>query len=227
MTDPEKRQVLQMLDSGKINADQALTLIHALGEEEVDDGNAPEDAAESVSAGFASETNGVVDIAPNREPGQEEPSTPILDPELESQMKKARSLWGIATGIGVVLTVAGAIGLYSAVLNNGVGFWFFLASLPFFIGVFVIALAITNRGKRWLYVDVQPNKANSPKRIVISVPLSLLTWVIAFSGNITSNIGKGALQPILDALEDPAQRENPLLVHIDGSNGEKVTVFIA
>jgi hypothetical protein len=227
MTDPEKRQVLQMLDSGKINADQALTLIHALGEEEVDDGNAPMGATESVPAGFTGEANGVVDIAPDLDHQQAEPSTPILDPELESQMKKARSLWGIATGIGVVLTVAGAIGLYSAVLSNGVGFWFFLASLPFFIGVFIIALAITNRGKRWLYVDVQPNKANSPKRIVISVPLSLITWAIAFFGNITSNIGKGALQPILDALEDPAQRENPLLVHIDGSNGEKVTVFIA
>lgn len=222
MTDPEKRQVLEMLDAGKINADQALTLIHALGEED--------ETAEEINRMDLQETApanlDVVDLVPG-EPVGDAQGSPKLESELEDQMSKARSLWWYGAVLGVILTVAGAFGLYSAVRNSGIGFWFFLASLPFFIGVLIIALAIANRGKRWLYVDVQPNQADSPKRIVISVPISLVTWGMSFVGALTPAVGNGVLQPILEVLENPGQDADPVLVHVNGNSGEKVTVFIA
>ena len=204
MTENERQHILRMVGSGKISADEALTLMNALDLDE----------HEPV-------------VAEDADTGQEHGNhIPLADPELEQHMNTARGLWKWATVLGVVMTILSAYGLYKAYIENGLGFWFVVALLPLMAGVAVLALAVGSRGKRWIYVDVEQAEKSGPRRIMLAMPASVVGAMLGFGVGI-AGLPAHVTETLKQATQTDAQPNNPLLVKVDGDDGERVTIFIA
>lgn len=220
MIDSERQQVLKMIEDGKISPEQGLALMQALEELPV---------AESVEPALQ------VEPAPAPSAAQEPVSTPRAEPltrveersnpEFDHKLKQFRGLWVIPLWAGIGLTVLGAWWMFAALQSSGMGFWFFLACLPFLIGVLLTVLAFSSRVSRWIYINVQQRPGESPQHIVMAFPLTLATWVlqlVRFSPGLREN---GAGEDILRAVAESTRSGEPLFVDVNEA-GEHVQVYI-
>src|SRR5690242_18253746 len=107
MTDNERQQVLKMIEEGKISAAEGLKLMQALDEDTA---------------------NEQVEVVQNAA-GQDR-TTAGSDPEFDRKINRFRKLWMIPVWVGVLVTVAAAYWMYSAVQSSGLGFWFYCSWLP-------------------------------------------------------------------------------------------------
>src|SRR5512141_801189 len=113
MSSEERKKILQMVQDGKISADQAASLMRAL-EEDADTAEAEVEAL-ATGSGIGGERSDA--------------------PEFEEVKARARRFIMIPLWIGVFLTVFSAWGIYSVQQNAGVNFWFFCLMVPLLLGV--------------------------------------------------------------------------------------------
>ncbi|MCX6078006.1 MAG: hypothetical protein NTW32_00575 [Chloroflexi bacterium] len=214
MTDSERQQILKMIDDGKISAEQGLILMQALDE-------APEDEADltDLPADELIPAVGQPQIAAN-------PAGPKTDPEFDRKVNRFRSLWTIPLWLGVAITVMGAYWMYAALQVSGLGFWFFFAWLPFLFGVLLSGLAFSSRTSRWIYINVKQKPGQSPQRIVLIFPLSLVSWVLQFVKSSVPDGDRGPVNEIMDALFASTLSSEPLMVDVDDEDGQHVQVYI-
>jgi hypothetical protein len=213
MTDSEREQILKMIEDGKITAEQGLTLMQALGEEPEDE-SAPELPAGDEVPSFITE------------PGGEAEGEKKTDPEFDRKVNRFRSLWTIPLWIGVAITVAGAYWMYASMQAAGFGFWFYCSWLPFLLGVLVVALAFSSRTSRWIYVNVKQKPGETPQRIVIAFPLSLVSWLMMFAKGKMAEHDRGAMDEIIGAVFNSTKSTEPLMVDVQEEDGEHVQVYI-
>ena len=103
MSSEEKRQILKMVEDGKITADEAMKLIKAL--EQDAENTEPEMEVYQAAPGSGSE------------PGDA--------PEFEEVKQRARRFAMIPLWIGVGFTVLFASLMYYSIQSSGFGFWFY------------------------------------------------------------------------------------------------------
>ncbi|MBI5298542.1 MAG: hypothetical protein HY869_23965 [Chloroflexi bacterium] len=213
MSSEERRQILQMVEAGRISAEEALTLIKELEQES--DGAEPE--AYETEAGAGAETDSGF-------------SSPNSAPELERTAAKARSLWQIPLWIGVGFTVLSALGMYAVMSNAGTNFWFYCLMMPLFLGVAVIALAGWSRTAHWLFVNVDRSRSeDGPKHILIGfpLPLGLASWFLRLFGNRIEGLKNNDVDGMVQAISMVQTVHEPLIVNVDDSeDGERVQVYI-
>jgi hypothetical protein len=207
MTDSERQQILKMIDEGKITAEEGLKLMQALGEDE------PE----------GEEALAPVEMAAG---GEAESEKRTEDPYFARKINRFRSLWAIPLWIGVFITVGAAYWMYSSLQSAGFGFWFYCAWLPFLLGVAVVALAFSSRTSRWIYVNVKQKPGEHPQRIVITFPLTLVSWLIQIFGSYIPAREKGVTDDVLRAIFDSTKSDEPLFVDVHDDDGENVQVYI-
>jgi hypothetical protein len=209
MTDSEREQILKMIEDGRITAEQGLNLMQALGGEPEDE--LPELPAEAEMPAFVTE---------------EAPRERTSDPDFDRRVNRYRSLWMIPLAFGVAVTVAGAYWMYAALQASGFGFWFYCASLPFILGVLVTAAAFSSRTSRWIYVNVKQKPGETPQRIVIAFPLSLVSWLMQFTKGYVPERERGAVDEVMRAVFQSTQSSEPLMVEVEEEDGEHVQVYI-
>lgn len=213
MSSEERRQILQMVEAGRISAEEALTLIKEL---EQDSAEAEPEAYETESGAGAETDSGF--------------SSPSSAPELEHTAAKARSLWQIPLWIGVGFTVLSALGMYSVMQNAGTNFWFYCLMMPLFFGVMVIAFAGWSRTAHWLFVNVDRSRSeNGPRRIFIGfpLPLGLASWFLRLFGNRIEGLKNNDVDGMVQAISMVQTVHEPLIVNVDDSeDGERVQVYI-
>jgi hypothetical protein len=209
MTDSEREQILKMIEAGKITAQEGLNLIQALGDE-------PEDELPELPAG--EEIPAFVT--------EEAPGERTADPEFDRRVNRYRSLWMIPLVFGVAVTVAGAYWMYAALQTAGFGFWFYCAGLPFLLGVLVTAAAFSSRTSRWIYVNVKQKPGETPQRIVIAFPLSLVSWLMQFAKGYVPERERGAVDEVMSAVFQSTKSSEPLMVEVEEEDGEHVQVYI-
>jgi hypothetical protein len=212
MTDSERQQILKMIEDGKITAEQGLTLMQALGDEPEDE-SVPELPAGDEIPSFITE------------PGGEAEDEKKTDPEFDRKVNRFRSLWTIPLWIGVAITVAGAYWMYASLQASGFGFWFYCAWLPFLLGVLVVAVAFSSRTSRWIYVNVKQKPGETPQRIVIAFPLSLVSWLMMFAKGKIHEHERGAVDDVMRAVFESTKSTEPLMVDVN-EDGEHVQVYI-
>ena len=117
MSSEEKRQILKMVEDGKISADEAMTLIKALEQD-------PAEAEMKVLEAAPTSTSEKTDA-----------------PEFEEVKQRARKFAMIPLWIGVALTVLFAGLMYWSIESSGFGFWFYCLTFPFLFGVLLIAIS--------------------------------------------------------------------------------------
>jgi hypothetical protein len=206
MSDQAQRKVLDMVEQGRISADEGLQLINAL------DGSSGQNAADGAAAYSREET------VP--------PTHPIPEEELE-RMKKLKRWWILPFALGLLITLSGAIWMYSGYLASGFGWGFWLSWFPFLIGIVLVAISFPAGKGVWLHVRIKQKEGESPQRINFSFPLPLrfAKWGIATFGDKIPDV-KGQSAKDFAAILEEITPEAPFYVHVEDDDGENVEVFI-
>jgi len=210
MSSEERRKILQMVQDGKISAEQASSLMRAL---EADaQAEVPEANMEifETGAGSGSERNDA--------------------PEFEEIKARARRFAMIPLWIGVAITVMSAWAIYSVQQSAGMNFWFFLLMIPLLVGVLLIALGASGQSSRWLYVNVDRRNAHDgPRNITLGfpLPLGLTAWFLRNFGHNMRGMKNTNVDEIIQILDATGKSGAPLIINAnDNEDGEHVQVYI-
>ena len=208
MSVEERRKILQMVQDGKISAEQAASLMRAL--------DADADPSEAD-----------VEVI---EPGAGLGGDPSDAPEFEAIKARARRFAMIPLWIGVALTVLSAWAIYSVQQSAGMNFWFFFLMIPLLIGVLFIALGASGQSSRWLYVNVDRRNAHDgPRNITLGfpLPLGLTAWFLRTFGHNMRGMKNTNVDEIIQLLDATGKSGAPLIINAnDNEDGEHVQVYI-
>ena len=211
MSSEERKQILQMVEDGKLTAEQALVLIKELEQ----DSTESETDETGTGSGFENEAGF---------------TSQSSAPELERTAARARGLWQIPLWIGAAFTVLSAIGMYSVMKSAGYNIWFYCLWTPFLFGVIVMAFAAWSRSAQWLFVNVDRSRSgDSPKRIFLGFPLPLgpAGWFLRTFGNHITGLKNTNVDEVVQAISLAKTIREPLIVNVDDSeDGERVQVYI-
>lgn len=234
VNEEERHLILQMIESGKISAEDGLRLLDALGEEEP---QTPEEGAgepyqepallENL-AGLSDGDSSAYSAHPQAEAAEASESTHTSPPRLP-EMDKWRRFWMVPMWIGVGVVVLAGWWMFSAQQNSGYGFWFYCSWVPFMLGLALMVLAWQSRSARWLHIRVHQKSGEWPQKIAISFPLPtrLTGWFLRNFGSKIHGLEHTSVDELLVALENTTSSDNPLYISVDeGEDGEKVQVFI-
>jgi len=205
MSSDEQKQILKMVEDGKISAEEAMTLIKAL---------------EETSAGDEVEVI---------EPGTDEGGGRSAGMEFEEVKARAQKFAMFPLWIGVAFTILGAYWMYVLVRDANYGFWFFCAWLPLLLGLLVVALSAGGMNARWLYFNVDQGSGEWPKHITFGfpLPLGMIAWILRNFGHSMRGMDRANVDGILNALSTMDDLDEPLIVNVDeGEHGDQVQVYI-
>ena len=214
MSAEERRKILQMVQDGKISAEQAASLMRAL-DEDPDPIEADVEVIET-GAPYGDDTG----------TGGEG----FDAPEFEAIKSRARRFAMIPLWIGVAITVLSAWGIYSVQQSSGLSFWFFFLMIPLFIGVVLIALGASGQTSKWLYINVDRRHAHDgPRNITLGfpLPLGLTAWFLRTFGRNIHGMRNTNVDEIIQILDATGKSGAPLIINAnDKEDGEHVQVYI-
>jgi hypothetical protein len=206
MSSEERKKILQMVQDGRISAEQAASLMRALDA----DADSTEAEVEVVEAGSGYERNDA--------------------PEFEEVKSRARRFAMIPLWIGVFIAVLSAWGIYSVQQSAGVNLWFFCLMVPLLLGVLLIALGAGGENSKWLYVNVDRRNAQDwPRNITLGfpLPLGLTAWFLRNFGQYIHGMEKTNVDEIIQILDATGKSGAPLIINAnDNEDGEHVQVYI-
>jgi hypothetical protein len=209
MSSEERKKILQMVEEGKISAEQAASLMRALDEDSTE-----ADAAEAEV--FETGTSS----------GDERADAS----HFEEVKLRARRFAMIPLWIGVFISVVSAWALYSVQQAAGVNFWFFCLLVPLLCGVLLIALGAGGQSSKWLYVNVDRRNAEDwPRNITLGFPLpfGLTAWFLRNFGHHIHGMKNTNVDEIIQILDATGKSEAPLIINAnDSEDGEHVQVYI-
>jgi len=197
----ERMQILQMIEDGRVSAAEGLRLLDALGR---------------------------VDEAPAA-PLEPEAAGPTDRPAPDEDLNRWRRWWLIPMWVGTGIVLFGALLMFGAYQAGGLGFWFACATLPFAVGVLVMALASFSQTARWLHIRVKTGQQEWPRNIALSFPLpiGLTAWFLRTFGSRIPKLRDTGVDELIMALGEHTSADAPLYIKVDeGADGEKVQVYI-
>lgn len=222
---PEGMRILEMIERGEINASEGLRLIQI--------SNARDELDQAVSP--PGEAVGSTELQ-NFKTGEYQPGSSNETEVLSTAsvpgsppVEKLRLYWMIPLWIGAGITMLGGAFMYWALQAAGISFWLFLASLPFFLGVLVMALARQSRDGHWLHLHIEQKPGEWPHQISFSLPLPLrlTAWFLRNFGDRIPSLKGTALDEVILALGSTTTVENPIYMEInDDKDGERVLILI-
>lgn len=223
MTDQEREQVLKMIESGKITAEDGLKLMRTLDQSPAEDeSQSPKLEPELGTGPAASKENEETE-------SQSEKSSFEQDPRIARVKSLVRRLWQIPLWIGIGITILSAWGMYALVRAANLNFWFYCLSAPLLLGVLIIVAAVGSRRARWLFVDVHQKPGERPARIFLGfpLPLGLAAWFLRNFGRYIPDLKNTSVDEVIQVVETGFTGDNPLVVNVDeGEDGERVQVYI-
>jgi SHOCT-like domain len=231
----ERMHILDMIEEGRITADEGLSLLRALNSEGTDEqvvvvGEPLESPGSPLEPGL--EIPLPNRIAPISLPETDHPPAHSLEPgaaAAAADMSKWKRWWMVPLWIGVGITVFGGLFMYLAQQTSGIGFWFFCASVPFALGLVVIVLAWQSRTAPWLHVRVQQRPGEKPERIAFSFPLpvALGAWFIRTFGRYIPGMQDQDWGQVIEVVGRQTTPDNPIYIQVDEEeDGEKVEIYI-
>lgn len=144
------------------------------------------------------------------------------------KLDRLRIWWLLPFILSLMLTALGAWWIYSGwrAAEFGLGFW--LAWLPFLLGVGGMALSWSMESGPWLHVRIRQRPGSSPQNIAISLPLPLraLGFIIRiFKHKIPGEVYEQGMDEILDALNQSTAEGQPFHIEVD-EDDEHVQIWI-
>ena len=204
MSSEERKKILQMVEEGKISAEQAASLMRAL----------EDDSAE-------------VEILETGTSSADERADASHFEEVKS---RARRFAMIPLWVGVFISVVSAWAIYAVQQAAGVNFWFFCLLVPLLFGVLLIALGAGGQSSKWLYVNVDRRNAEDwPQNITLGFPLpfGLTAWFLRTFGHNIRGMQNTNVDEIIQILDATGKSDAPLIINAnDSEDGEHVQVYI-
>jgi hypothetical protein len=211
MVDKAERKILDMVQEGQISAEEGLRLINAIGSR--DKLSKAQDQGPELDAVSQNDDN---DALP-----------PQIPEEEKQRMNRLKRWWVLPFGIGLMITILGVIWMYTGYLERGFGWGFWLAWIPFLLGILIVAVSFHTSRSVWLHVRIRQSPGETPQRISISLPIPILLtrWFINAFGNQIPGLRDQPLDNYSEILENISP-EAPFYVHVNEDDGEEVEVFI-
>jgi len=211
MSSEERRKILQMVEEGKISAEEAASLMSALVND--DDADTPVEAEVEV-------------LESGPDVGYERTDAP----EFERIKERAKRFALIPLWTGVFITVLSAWAIYSIQQSAGTNFWFYCMIFPLMLGVLLLALGGGGRTSRWIYVDVNRKDAkpgDGPKHITLGfpIPFGLTMWVMENFGHNINGMNRKQVDGIVEMMKATKDSNEPLMVNVDDDDAH-VQVYI-
>jgi hypothetical protein len=239
-----RMRVLEMIESGAINADEGIRLLQDLPAEDEAPVTTMEQPAIPVETAVEVAPNPSEDVATQPEgAGSQTEVDSQAGPAVQGEVlpnfpapeetRRWRAWWMIPFWVGVAITIASGGLLYWAVQTAGVGLGFFLALLPFMAGVALMVITWQARSARWLHLRIHQKPGHAPQTIAISfpLPLSLASWFLRiFHGRLPSRMGqfdRESLETLIQSLEQSVSANTPFYMEVqDDEDGERVEIYI-
>jgi len=228
MTDKNERiQILEMIESGVITAEEGARLLQALDEDDRleealvgEAQTAPNDGMPGNNAGFDADADDFGSI-----------SGEVIENEFVPNIEKWKRYWVIPLWIGVGITIIGSLLMLWVYQSTGFSFWFACSWLPFLLGVALIAMAWGSRSARWLHLRVKQEPGEWPQTIAFSFPLPLnfAAWFMRTFGQFIPKVNEVGLDfdQVIESFKDSTTPETPFYVEVDeGEKGESVQIYI-
>ncbi|MBI5826098.1 MAG: hypothetical protein HZB18_18905 [Chloroflexi bacterium] len=204
MSSEERKKILQMVADGKVSADEAATLMRALDESAEEEVEVLETAS-----GMGGERSDA--------------------PEFDQVRRRANRFSGAFLWIGIIFTVLSAWAMFGIQQNAGTNFWFYCMGTPLFLGILFTVMGAGSRTARWMYVNVdRSHQEEWPRNITVALPLplGLAGWFLKNFGRHISGLKNTSVDEIVQAIAMAKNITEPLIVHVDDDDGDKVQVFI-
>jgi len=211
MSSDERKKILQMVEEGKISADEAASLMLAMSGDE-DEGESIDAEPEVLESGTGFD--------------YERPEAP----EFEEIKARARRFSLIPLWVGVFITVLSAWAIYAIQQSAGTNFWFYCMIFPLMLGVLLLALGGGGRSSRWIYVDVDRRDAkpgDGPKHITLGfpIPFGFVAWFFDNFGHSIKGMDKNKVEGIVQMMHATKDSNEPLMVNVDDDDAH-VQVYI-
>ena len=215
MSSEERKKILQMVEEGKISAEEAASLMLAL----VDDNN-----EEAVEAGME-----IIEAGPASGYASGE-ARRAEAPEFDEIKARARRFALIPLWTGVIITVLSAWAIYAIQQSAGTNFWFYCMIFPLMLGVLLLALGGGGRSSRWIYVDVDRRDAkpgDGPRHITLGfpIPLGFVTWFFDNFGHNIKGMDRRKADGIVQMIQATRESDEPLMINVDDDDAH-VQVYI-
>lgn len=210
MSSEERKKILQMVEEGKISAEEAARLMAVLADHDADESVEAEIEVIESRAGFGYERTEA--------------------PEFDKIKARARRFSLIPLWTGVFVTVLSAWAIYSIQQSAGTNFWFYCMIFPLMLGILLLALGGGGRTSRWIYVDVNRKDAkpgDGPRRITLGfpIPFGLTMWVMEHFGHNINGMNRRQVDSIVEMMKATKDSNEPLMVNVDDDEAQ-VQVYI-
>jgi len=207
MSSEERRKILQMVEEGKISAEQASNLMRALDTDEAE-----------------------IDVVETESTSGFEGGDSSSAPEFERVKARARKFAMIPLWIGILIAVLSSWGIYSIQQTAGMNFWFYCLLFPLFLGILLIVIGTGGQTSRWLYVNVDRRSAyEGPRNITLGFPLpfGLTSWFLRTFGHNFRGMKNTNVDDIIQILDATGKSGEPFIVNANNDeNGERVQIYI-
>lgn len=197
-----RNQVLQMLQDGKLTAEQAQELLQALEPESTTD-----DTREAIQG-------------------------EIVEPVEPPDMDRFRRFWQYPFFISLAVLIAVGFGLRSMyqASEGAMTFWFFCVLSLFILTFILTALAFISRSAPWLHIRIKGKEGNKIA-ISLPLPMGLAQWGIGIARNFVPEPEQANLDMAATFIRTARHNLNgpdvePLMINVDDEDGDQVQVFI-
>ncbi len=194
----EKLQILNMVEAGQIDAQEAATLLAALSESEAgDDADQPS-----------------VEVLPP----ESKPPEPI-------ETRWAR-FWIYPLMAGGVLLVVGAliVGLVSS--SDGAWGWLLCGWPLLLLGLLVFVLALWSRWATWMHLRISEG-GKRKLAFSFPLPLGLAAWALRIARPFVPQLRETGVDEVILAVRESASKGEPLFIDVQNDEeGERVELYI-
>jgi hypothetical protein len=194
----ERLQILKMLESGRIDAEEAATLLAALND------------AAPVAAPKAGREGKL--------PPFSKPAAPVTNPWA--------GFWVLALVAGLAVLFFGAL-IVSLVYATSGAWGFLLCGWPLtLLGLLVVILAIWSRRATWMHLRISEG-GRRKITLSFPLPLTLAAWVMRMAQPFIPQLQDTGVDDLIIALRDSAAQGEPLVIDVeDDEAGERVQLYI-
>ncbi|MFH1446293.1 MAG: hypothetical protein ABIG43_02650, partial [Chloroflexota bacterium] len=163
MTDDiARKKIFDMIENGDITADEGLRLLKAF--QSADENEIP-------SASSATSENLDSLESSNTFDAESEQHVASSSKEVQDmQISRIKRWWVLPFGIGLFMTIMGAVWMYLGYESKGFGWGFWLSWLPFILGVAIMVLSWLSSKSKWLHVRIREKHGKNKLRISLSFP---------------------------------------------------------
>jgi len=220
MTDDiARKKIFDMIENGDITADEGLRLLKAFQ-------SADENETSSASP-LISERLDNLEPSDTFDAESERHFASSSEEVQDMRLSHLKRWWVLPFGIGLFMTIMGAIWMYLGYESKGFGWGFWLSWLPFILGAVIMALSGLSSKAKWLHVRIREKHGENKVRISLSFPLPLKTthWFLKTFGDRIPKTKGIPIDSIIDVLDNTSVDGEPFYVHVDDEDDE-VEVFI-